>query len=128
MGSYSGTFTIIIPDDVPNGQTRHDTLVDRNDGNRETENGTAREGGRERRRPGVLFWVLIALLSAATVLNAMEGDLLQVGVFLALGLYLVLDRTTPWESSPAWGRARGASSAAFGLLAVLLLVRELGLV
>ena len=82
-------------------------------------------GRNERRRPGVFFWLLLAVAVLAVFFNARSGELLRAGVVAALGLYLALDRLAPWERSAAWGWARGASVGAFCLLTLLLVIRGL---
>ncbi|QIN83886.1 hypothetical protein GBA63_15485 [Rubrobacter tropicus] len=80
------------------------------------------------RKRGAFFWIALACLPATVTFGALDGDLLHVGTFSALGLYLILQQTGSRGRSAAWRWAHDASAVAFSTLALLLFLRNFGLV
>ena len=70
----------------------------------------------------------MACLPATIIFGAMDGDLLHVGAFSALGLYLILQQTGLQERSAAWRWGHNACALVFSALVLLLLLRNIGLV
>ena len=98
----------------------------RDENGRATEEGDEGAGPRERRGPGIFFWIAMACLAVVVTSGVADGDLLLVGTYSALGLFLILQRTGLRERSATWRWAYNACAVAFSLLALLILLRNFG--
>jgi hypothetical protein len=85
------------------------------------------QGSRRLRKLGVFFWVFAACSAVVVPLSIVDGDFLNAGAFLALALVVVLHRTGLAERSAAWKRLYNASAIAVGLLFLLLILTDFGI-
>lgn len=74
--------------------------------------------------PGVLFWVAMVGVAVVVASAAADGDLLRIGAYLSLGLFLALQQTALPRRSVAWRWGHNALAVVFFLLAVLLILGD----
>ena len=126
-GSSFKASEIITLVDVPPARERHDTPMAGDNDPRTRAGSKDADRGRPRKL-GILFWLFAACFVSAVTFNAMDGEFLVAAMFSALGIHLLLQHLRLHERSPTYRYGSNASAAVFSALALLLFLKNLGVV